>query len=49
MTLNDLRDLENEVKVMRFKLDLCLTLEPLCTKFGESLSNISAYIERKQF
>ena len=47
MTLNDLRDLENEVKVMRFYLVLCLTLVPLCTKFSETLSNSSSDIKWK--
>ena len=41
MILNDLRDLENEVKVMRFYLGLCLILIPLCAKFKETSSNIS--------
>ena len=33
---NDLCDLENKGKVMRFKLGFCLALGPLCTKFGDS-------------
>ena len=41
VALNDLRDLENEVKVTQFKLCLRLALVLLCTKFGEDTSNIS--------
>ena len=35
VALNDLRDLENNVRVTRFKFCLCLALALLCTKFGE--------------
>ena len=49
MTLNDLRDLENEIKVTRFYLGLHLALVPLCTKFSETLSNISSDIKPKPF
>ena len=42
MNLNDLCDLcENEVKVLRFKLDLYFALMPLYTKFGDDTSSIS--------
>ena len=47
VALNDLCDLENEVKVTQFELGLCLALVLLCTKFGEDTSNISSDIERK--
>ena len=43
--MNDLRDLEIRVKVTRFETGLRLALVPLCTKFGENLSNISTGIE----
>ena len=36
-TLNDLCDLENEVKVTQFELGLCLALVLLCTIFGEDI------------
>ena len=49
MTLNDVHNNKNEVKVTRFELGLCLGLAVLCTKFCESLSNISSDIERKSF
>ena len=49
MTLNGLRDLQNEVKVTRFYLGLRLILVPLCTKFSETLSNSSLVIEQKPF
>ena len=45
--LNDLCDLEKEVKVTQFKLGLCLALVLLCIKFGENTSNISSEIEWK--
>ena len=47
MTLNDLRDFINEVKVTRFYLGLLLALVPLdlCTKFSETSTNISSGIE----
>ena len=35
--LNDLREIENKVKVTRFELGVCLVMGPLCNKFGESL------------
>ena len=38
VTLNDLCDLENEVKVTRFKNNLRLAQVLLCTKFGEDTS-----------
>ena len=41
MNLNDLGDLENKVKVMRFYLGVCLILVSLRTKFSETLPNIS--------
>ena len=34
--LNNICDLENQVKVTRFELGLCLAMGPMCTKFGES-------------
>ena len=49
MNLTDLCDLENEVKVTRFYLGLCLILVPLCIKFSETLPNISSDIKRKPF
>ena len=49
MTLNDLCDLENEVKVVRFHLILHLALVPLGAKFSEFASNISSDIKRKPF
>ena len=45
--LNDLCDLENDVKVTQFERGLCLALVLLCTTFGEHTSNISLDIERK--
>ena len=47
--LNDLCDLENKVKVTRFELGFCVVMGPLCTKFGESLYNISSDIEQRTF
>ena len=47
VALNDLCDLENEVKVTRFELGLLLALVHQCTKFSEDTSNISLDIERK--
>ena len=47
--LNDLPDLDNNVKVTRLELGLCVAWEPLCTKIGESSSNISSDIEQKPF
>ena len=41
---NDLRDLENKIKVTRFELGLRLALVHLCTKFGEHRSNSSSDI-----
>ena len=49
MNLNDLRELENKVKITRIEACFCLSLEPLCTKFGERWSNISSAIEQKPF
>ena len=49
MTLNDIRDLENEVKVTRFYTGLRFALVPLCTKFSETSSNISLDIKQKPF
>ena len=49
MNLNDIRDLENKVKVMRFEPDCSIALVPLCTKFVDSSSNISSDIEQKPF
>ena len=49
MNLNDLRDLENEIKVLRFYLGLCLILVPLCTTFSETSPNISSDIKRESF
>ena len=49
MTLNGLRDLENEVKVRRFYLGFHLALVPLRTKFSETLSNSSLDIRQKPF
>ena len=49
VALNDLCDLEIEVKVTQFKLGLHLALVLLCTKFGEDTSYISSDIERKPF
>ena len=43
--MNDLCDLENEVKVTQFKLGLRLALVLLCTTFGEDALNISSDIE----
>ena len=45
--LNDLCDLENEVKVTQFKLGLCLALVLLCTIFVEDKSNISSDFGQK--
>ena len=42
MTVNDLHNLENKVKVTMFEFVLWLALVVLCTEFGESLSNISS-------
>ena len=47
VTLNDLCDLENEVKVTQFKLGLSIALVLMCTIFGEDTSNISKDIEWK--
>ena len=47
VALNDLYDLENEVKVTQFKLGICLALVLLCTIFGEDTSNSSSDIEQK--
>ena len=47
MTLNDLCNLENEVKVTQFEFGLQLALVLLWTKFGEDMSNISWDIEQK--
>ena len=44
MISNALRDLENEVKVTRFMLGLCLAVVPLCTKFSETSLNFSPNI-----
>ena len=41
VALNNLCDLEIQVKVTRFELDLSLALVLLRTKFGEDASNIS--------
>ena len=41
VVLNELCDLEIEVNVTRFELDLRLALVLLCTKFGEDRSYIS--------
>ena len=49
MTLNEICDLENDVKVTRFYLPLRLALVPLCTKFSKTLSNSSSDIEQKPF
>ena len=49
MTLHDLRDLENEVKVTGFYLGLRLSLVPLCTQFSETSSNSFSDIKRKTF
>ena len=48
MTLNDL-DIENEVKLTRFYLGLCLALVRLCIKFSETLSNKSSDNKQKPF
>ena len=47
--LNDLCDLEHEVKVTRFELDLLLVLLLQCTKLGEDKSNISRDIAWKPY
>ena len=49
MTLNDLHDLENEVKVKRFYIGLHLALVPQYTKFSEILSNSSSDSKQKLF
>ena len=51
MTLNDLRDLENEVKVTMFYIyiGLRLSMVPMCTKFSENLSNRSSDINHKPY
>ena len=41
VAFNDLCDLENQVKVTRFKLGLHLILVLQCITFGEDMSNIS--------
>ena len=41
VALNDLCDLENEVKVTQFELGLRLVLVLQCTKLGENKSNVS--------
>ena len=49
VALNDLRDLENKVKVTRFKLGFRHALMLPCTRFGEHTSNISSDIKQKPF
>ena len=41
VALNEICDLEINVKVTGFELDLRIPLVLLCTKFGENTSNIS--------
>ena len=46
VALNDLCDLGNDIKVIKFKLGLLLELVLPCTKFGEDTSNVSSDIEQ---
>ena len=47
VALNNLRDLENEVKFTQFELCLHLAFMLLHTNFGEDTSNISSDNERE--
>ena len=49
MTLNNLHNLENEVKVIGFHHVLCIALVPLCTKFSETASNMSSDIKQEPY
>ena len=49
MTLNDIRDLENEANVTRFYTGFRLALVPFCTKFSETSSNSYSDIKWKPF
>ena len=48
MNLNDLRDIENKVKVIRFEFRLCLAMGPLAV-VRVSSKNSSSDIEQKPF